>query len=267
MNFLGSNLRLLRKEKGLTQEQLAGKIGTKRSLIGAYEEGRTEPKLQTILNICHYFNVSIDALINHDMSKTKKAALQDFKGRQLRILPIAVDKQDEKELCTIVPVKASAGYMKGYGDVDYIESLPKFNLPYPDLPMDRTYRLFQISGESMLPVKPGSYIICEYVQDWYNIKNEKCYVLITKDDGIVYKRIINNLKEGELTLKSDNPEFKAYKIKADQIIEVWEAKGYTSFNLPDSEPQQLDVNQLANTIFELKKDVKQLKKKLIDDAE
>ena len=117
MNFLGSNLRLLRKEKGLTQEQLAGKIGIKRSLIGAYEEGRTEPKLQTILNICHYFNVSIDALINHDMSKTKKTALQDFKGRQLRILPIAVDKQNEKELCTIVPVKASAGYMKGYGDV------------------------------------------------------------------------------------------------------------------------------------------------------
>ena len=267
MNFLGSNLRLLRKNKGFTQEQLAGKIGTKRSLIGAYEEGRIEPKLQTILNICHYFNVSIDSLINENLSKVKKAALQDIKGRQLRILPITVNKQDEKELCTIVPVKASAGYMKGYGDIDYIESLPKFSLPYPDLQPDHTYRLFQISGESMLPVPPGSYIICDYVQDWYNIKNEECYVLITKDEGIVYKRIINNLSEGELTLKSDNPEFKPYKIKADQIIEVWKAKGYTSFNLPDTEQQQVDISQLANTIFELKQDVEQLKKRLIDDTE
>ncbi|NOZ47744.1 MAG: LexA family transcriptional regulator [Chlorobi bacterium] len=267
MNFLGQNLRLLRKEKSLTQEQLAGKIGIKRSLIGAYEEGRTEPKLQTILNICHYFNVSIDMLINKDMSKEEKIVQPDIKGQQLRILPIAVNKHDEKELCTIVPVKASAGYTKGYGDVDFIESLPKFNFPYPDLPADRTYRLFQITGESMLPVLPGSYIICEYVQDWFNIKNEKCYVLVTKDEGIVYKRIINNLNHKELLLKSDNPEFKPYILKTDQLVEVWEAKGYTSFDLPGSEPPQVNISELAGTIYELKKDVEQLKKKLIDDTE
>ena len=45
------------------QEQLANKIGINRSMIGAYEEGRAEPKMQTLLNICYYFDVDINSLI------------------------------------------------------------------------------------------------------------------------------------------------------------------------------------------------------------
>ncbi len=261
MNFLGSNLRWLRKEKGLTQDRLAGKIGVKRSLVSAYEEGRTEPKLRTILTICHYFGISMDALVNTDLSKEQKT-VADTSGQKLRILPIVVDRREEKELSTIVPVKASAGYAKGYGDIDYIDKLPRFDMPFPELAGDRSYRLFQISGDSMLPVPPGAYIICEYLQDWHRIKNEECYVLVTKDEGIVFKRIINNLQQEELVLKSDNPEYAPYTISAGQVIEVWKATGYTSFSLPETEYQQVDVHQMNDAIARLKNDVDQLKKKL-----
>ena len=266
MVFLGANLKFLRKQQGLTQEQLAGKIGVKRPLIGAYEEGRVEPKLQTILTICHYFSTDIHSLVNTDLSMDKKPVIiPDISGRQLRILPIAVNRSDDKEMSTIVPVKATAGYMKGYGDVDYIENLPKFSMPFPELPGDRTYRLFQISGDSMLPVPAGAYIICEYVMDWNDIKNEECYVLVTRDEGVVYKRVINNLKYGELVLKSDNSAYSPYAIKAGQLIEVWQAKGYASFGLPDSEGQLLNVEELTQTVMELKEDMQQLKKKLMEE--
>ena len=260
MNFLGSNLRWLRKEKGLTQDRLAGKIGVKRSLVGAYEEGRTEPKLRTILSICHYFGINMDALVNTDLSKNQKT-IADTSGEKLRILPVVVDRQEEKELSTIVPVKASAGYTKGYGDIDYIDKLPRFSMPFPELTGDRSYRLFQISGDSMLPVPPGAYIICEYLQDWHSIKNEECYVLVTKDEGIVFKRVINNLQQDELILKSDNPEYTPYKITADQIMEVWKAMGYTSFNLPETGHQEINVHQLNDVVNQLKNEVDQLKKK------
>lgn len=266
MNFLGVNIKWLRKQKEFTQEKLASKIGVKRALIGAYEEGRAEPKLRTILTLCHYFNVSIDNIINTDLSGQKEIAPYiDAKGEKLRILPITVDQETEEELCTIVPVKASAGYLKGYGDIDYIESLPKFPLPFPELSKDRTYRLFQISGDSMLPVLPGSYIICEYVEDWYNIKNEECYVLITQYEGIVYKRVINNLNEKELILKSDNTEYKPFKVQANEVIEIWKALGYTSFNLPDTEQKPVNMSQLSETILQLKNDVNLLKERLIKD--
>ena len=84
----------------------------------------------------------------------------------------------------------------------------------------------------MLPIKPGSYVITEYIQDWKSIRNDECYVLITKDEGVVYKRVINNLHIGELMLKSDNPQFAPYTVPVDRLVEVWRAVGYTSFELP-----------------------------------
>lgn len=264
MNFLGANLKYLRKNRNMTQEELANKLGVKRSLIGAYEEGRVEPRLRTLLNACHYFNLTLDALIDTDLSCEQHTDPHpDIKGKQLRVLPVITDKSTQRELCTLVPVKASAGYLKGYGDIDYIENLPKFSLPYNELSEDRTYRVFQISGDSMLPVPDGAYIICEYVLDWHDIKNEACYVLITRDEGVVYKRVINNLKDGELILKPDNPEYTPYTINTGQIIEVWKARGYTSFDLPAGNASRPDIAGLTDAILQINKDVQQLKKKLI----
>jgi len=264
MHFLGTNIKWLRRSKGFTQEELANKLGIKRSLVGAYEEGRAEPKLRTLLAMAHYFSVSMDELVNLNLQE-QGLRTPDIKGDQLRILPVVTDSHTGSELSTIVPVKASAGYLKGYGDVDFIENLPQFSMPYPELSQNRTYRLFQVKGDSMLPVPSGAYIICEYEQDWHNIKNEACYVLVTKDEGIVYKRIINNLQDGGLLLKSDNPEYPPYTIPSAQVIEVWKARGYTSFQLPDDMPPTFDVQTLIETIAELKTDMKQLKQRLLNE--
>ncbi|NJO88056.1 MAG: helix-turn-helix domain-containing protein [Chloroflexia bacterium] len=191
-NFLGLNIKYLRKQRKLTQDQLADKIGVNRAMIGSYEESRAIPKLSALRIISHYFGVSIDDLINTDIC-TKKISGDgnsevDTKGKSLRVLSTIVDR-DNEELITFVPVKASAGYTKGYGDPDFIETLPRFSLPFTELSSERTYRAFQINGNSMDPVPSGAYIICEYLQNWEEIKQGKSYVVITKDDGVVYKRL------------------------------------------------------------------------------
>ena len=48
MGLIKSNIRFLRKQKGLTHEGLANSINVTRSVIGAYEEGRAEPKIRTM---------------------------------------------------------------------------------------------------------------------------------------------------------------------------------------------------------------------------
>ena len=259
MNYLAQNIKYLRKEKGLTQEQLANKIGVKRAMVGAYEEGRAEPRLQTLQNICHYFKIGLDLLVGKDISIDGHAEEVDSKGETLRILPIVVDKNEDKELGTLVPVKAAAGYLNGFGDVDFIEALPRFSMPFPELPQDRTYRMFQIMGDSMLPVLPGAYIICEYVADWSFIRNEECYVLVTLEEGVVYKRVINNLDDGHLLLKSDNTAYDAYPVESKSIVEVWKAIGYTSFDLPGQQSSaDVDMNKLLTMMAEMKKDLNKL---------
>ena len=262
-DFLGSNIKQLRKTRSLTQDQLANKIGVNRAMIGSYEEGRATPKISALRILSHYFSVSIDELVNTDLSSAEpdKQSVQtvDKSGKGLRVLSTLVD-HDNKELITLIPVKASAGYTKGYSDPDFMETLPKFNLPFPELANDRTYRAFQIEGNSMEPIPSGSYIICEYLQNWNGIKDGKPYILVTQDDGIVYKRLFFEDEE-TLLLKSDNPEYSPYKIKTNSVSEVWKALGYISFALPEANEMNLGklsaiVHKMQNELDELKKERK-----------
>ena len=115
--MIAMNIKKLRGEKNLTQSQLADKLGLNRSVIGAYEEGRAEPRMSTLITIASYFNVSLDELVLNDLAKAK--GVTGFSSdAALRVLPITVDRDTDKELITVVPVKAAAGYLDGYGDVD-----------------------------------------------------------------------------------------------------------------------------------------------------
>ena len=62
--YLSHNLKALRKQKQWTQQQLAERVGVKRSLIGSYEEGRAEPKLDTLLALSEVFQVTLDRLVH-----------------------------------------------------------------------------------------------------------------------------------------------------------------------------------------------------------
>jgi len=258
---LGLNIKYLRKVRNLTQNQLADKIGVNRAMIGSYEEGRAVPKLPALQILSHYFNVSIDSLVNIDLSTESNSAGDtqniDSAGKNLRILTTLVDRND-KELITLVPVKASAGYTKGYSDPDYVETLPKFNLPFTELSRERTYRAFQISGNSMEPIPSGAYIICEYLQNWSDVKSGKTYIVVTKDDGVVYKRLYNNDND-TLLLKSDNPEYNPYTTPLNSISEIWKALGYISFSLP--EPDEMHLGKLAAMVYKMQTELDELKKK------
>jgi phage repressor protein C with HTH and peptisase S24 domain len=167
------------------------------------------------------------------------------------------NKRDNIEL---VPQKAAAGYMNGYADADYIKELPKFNLPNLST---GTYRAFEISGDSMLPILPGTIIVGEYVENLSDIKNGKTYILVTSREGVVYKRVFNYLSEnGKLFLVSDNRHYTPFQIDAEDVLEAWSAKAYISVQFPDVESQQeMSIENLAGVVLDLQKEILDLKSK------
>jgi len=233
MHYLAQNLKYLRLKKGLSPSELAHESGIDASSLSAYEENRSTPELKILLKFSEFFSRSLDDLVNMDMQSQDKEIRQDTKGKKLRILPIAVDDQNE-ELITLVQDKASAGYPNGYHQSEFIGELPKFRMPFSELAENKSYRVFQIEGDSMLPVPSGSYLISEYVQDWELIRNGSCHILVTSDEGIVYKRIEKNLKNNEFILHSDNSDYSSYEIDLNEVLEVWKALGFVSFDLPVS---------------------------------
>lgn len=255
---VNQNIKFLRKKFGYTQETFSEAIGIKRSLVGAYEEGRADPRLNNLLKMAEVFNVSVDTIISKDVSQLSDEELHLKGEKGLKILPITVDSDDNENI-ELIPQKASAGYLNGYADPEFIQNLPKFRLPM--LPDNATYRAFEISGDSMLPLLPGTVIIGQYVESVEDIKNGKTYILVSKDEGVVYKRVFNYIKDnGKLYLVSDNKSYAAYDIKGEDVLEIWESKAFISVNFPDAVGDDgMTVGKLTDIVMELKQEITKIK--------
>src|SRR5690606_10645090 len=117
-------------------------------------------------------------------------------------------------------------------------------------------------GDSMLPIQPGSIIVGEYVENVGSVKNGTLYILVTKQDGIVFKRVFNFLQnEGKLLLVADNRQYDPYSIEGSDVLELWSAKAFFSNQFPDLDIPKVSLDHLAHSIVTLQAEVDKLKKK------
>lgn len=255
MTRIPNNIKYLRKKHGYTQETFAQALGINRPSVGAYEEGRADPRLTTLAKMAELFEVSVDELISDDLTKENRAPRQNVK-----VLAVTVAEHAEEEFIQLVPTKAAAGYTNGFSDPEYLTELPKFHLPV--LPKGSTYRAFEIAGDSMLPIVSGSIVVGKYVEQLDYIRNGNTYVLVTRSEGVVYKRVFNYIEEkGKLFLVSDNKAFSAYELDPSEVVEIWEAKAYISVEFPDpNTTEELSMDQLMGMIGNLRNEVEELKK-------
>ncbi len=259
---IGSNLKLLRKRIKKSQEEVAQELNLTRSTYSGYENGVAQPNLEGLIAFSEFYKVSIDSLVKKDFSKFSDAewlridqgTYTDFEGRNLRVLTSMVDEHDD-EVIELVPLKASAGYTSGYADPDYIKILPTFHLPF--LSKSKKYRSFPIQGDSMPPVVEGSYVVGEYVQNWMTIRSGTPCIVITKDDGIVFK-VVHNLLESQqaFQLCSTNTFYKPYLVNANEVLEIWKFVNYISPELPEVRP---DDAELGKSMQQLQKEIQELK--------
>lgn len=261
-SIFGSNVKLLRGRRGRSQEEVAIALDVKRSSWSGYENGSAEPSLELLVRVSEYFKVSIDKLLKHDLSALSESQLStlekgwdiDLSGKRLRVLATTVDSQDRENI-ELVPEKAKAGYAAGYADPEYISVLPAFQMPF--LSRDKKYRTFPISGDSMPPVGDGSWVTGEYVQNWQTIRDGQPYIIVTKEDGIVFKVVYSHLKEkGTLLLCSTNPMYAPYEVNIGDVLEIWKFVHFISHELPEP---NLSRDELARSVMDLRKEVGHLR--------
>ena len=248
MSVANKNLKYLRKLRGWTQEEFAQKLRIKRSLLGAYEEERAEPRIDILEVVADMFKLTLDDLLRKDVSDTKTNYIAKRRAQKL-----ANGRTD----IPFVPIKAAAGYLAGYGDPEFIDELNTFTLP---MLTGGDYRAFEIVGDSMMPTPSGSVIVGERIQNLEDVKSNQTYIVVSKNDGIVYKRIMkNNKQKAKMMLVSDNPSYQPYSVNADDILEVWQAQMIVS---KANTQQRWDVNQLAGLVNNLQQQVSVLKKRI-----
>jgi transcriptional regulator with XRE-family HTH domain len=249
MSIAGKNLKYLRKLRGWTQEEFSTKVGIKRSLLGAYEEERADPRIDVLELVGEMFKLSMDELLLKDLGDSKGNYLSKRRAQKMS----SAGGSNEIQL---VPVKAAAGYLAGYADPEFLDELNTFTLP---MLAPGSYRAFEIVGDSMLPTPSGSVIVGEKVDDMEDVKNNNTYIVISRNEGIVYKRVMKNTRaKNKITLISDNTVYQPYNVNTEDVLELWKATMVIS---KANTQLRWDVNQLANVVSDLQAQVSQLKKK------
>ncbi|MBN8672736.1 MAG: LexA family transcriptional regulator [Chitinophagales bacterium] len=248
MAISNQNLKYLRKLRGWTQEEFAQKLRIKRSLLGAYEEERAEPRIDVLEVVCDIFKLTLDEILRKDLSDNKTNYLA-----KRRAMKLAAGRPD----IPFVPMKAAAGYLAGYADPEFIDELNTFTLP---MLSGGNYRAFEIIGDSMLPTPSGSVIVGEKVEKVDDIKNDTPCVVVSRHEGIVYKRVQKDGRtRNKLTLVSDNPIYHPYTVNTEDVLEMWQAQVVIA---KANTQHRWDMGQLANVVSDLQEQVSSLKKRM-----
>lgn len=282
MDFFKENIKLLRKNKGETQSQTAFALNFTQSRWNNYETGKSVPSFYELLRIIKYFDVSASEILEFDLQNVNLFAKSGLKKNQENVNPIVnpivnlndpnapylVDKTrlplvvtmdtSGRENVVLVPAKARAGYLTGYGDPEFIKTLPTYSFPALRA---GTYRAFEVEGYSNFPtLLPKDLIICQYVDSARDIRDGDMHVFITKSDGIVVKRpFLNPLNPVEITLKGDNYiDHPDIIVKANKVLEVWRCIARFTKELRQSSSFDLQIQSINARLTRLEE---QLSKK------
>ncbi|MGE8512813.1 MAG: XRE family transcriptional regulator [Chryseobacterium culicis] len=256
MSVFSDNIVFLRGKKNKTQQELADLLILTRSRYVAYEYGRTEPPIEVLIRISNYYKISIDLLVTVDIRKFPLEKMVNLPGNKI-ILPVVVDSEGNNFI-EIVPQKASMGYLTGYSDPDYMESLQKMQLPFLK---NGKFRGFLADGDSMPPFADQSIIIGEYVERPEDLKAHKEYIFVTTE-GITYKTFVKANSKA-ITVAADNIFYEPYDIALKDIVEIWR---YVRGILPqDYKPNYLpDEESLKSLVDDAKRSISNLENKLLN---
>ena len=269
MIYFAGNLKYLRKRVGKTQDALSSEVNIGRTTIANYEAGVSEPNLETLSTFARYFDISLDHILSTNMEKDGVSSVK-MQGDDAKVVAlhspnlgvpkvITVDSSGQDNILYI-PVKARAGYLLGYGDPEYMETLPTFRLPGLN---NATFRMFEVEGVSMAPnILQGDRIIGEWIESLDDIRDNRVHVVVHKG-GITVKRVLNRIKErGKIYLKSDTVvhrhDYPTLEISPEDVIEVWYGRMRLSSDF--SEPAEV-----YHRIADLELDIMEMKKRLSEE--
>lgn len=251
--YFAENIKFLRQRDQLSQQQISDKLGISRTTLGDYERGHTEPNLGTLLNICNLYGIPAEVLLKYDLSNDK-TELNELHGRQ--VLSLTMDQNGNPNI-ELIQNKAYAGYLEGFDKPEYVKELPKINLPSLK---GKYYRAFEISGDSMPPMESGSIVVCSFIDQLKEIVPGKTYVLISRQSGIVYKRMYPDFNKNTLSLVSDNPTYPPVNLGFEDIDELWQYKAHISF----MEPKQSYDSWMEEKINNIHSKVLDIHRKIMD---
>lgn len=229
MSFVGQNIKRIRAVRKLSQAKFAELFNLARPSVGAYEEGRSEPKIQTLIEIAHYFGLSIDVLLTKELTVNDLYSF-NLLNQKLDALHLGGVAPKQTSKVSLVLQAQQLNYLVNYQKRDYLESLPKCELP---LTGRGVLRLFEMTGDHMVidqqGIHHGDFLFCEKIDSSSTEEKHQGAVLLAVTNELVAVGRLEQIDPFELS--ADNPSFKPVSIDEARLVELWLVKGKLSTHL------------------------------------
>ncbi|TCP26983.1 DNA-binding XRE family transcriptional regulator [Tenacibaculum skagerrakense] len=228
MSFFGRNIKKIRGVKGLSQKAFAELFDLKRATLGAYEEGRSEPRIETIIKIANYFSITIDSLLTSDLTVNELLRFKDD-------LLLSDELEEKEQMLSIkyVSEKNISSYT-GYFDNDaFLNDLPEISLP---IESEKLVRAFTVTNLEMTDHDKGLYpkdvVIAEQIaqEDFDNFGNGEIVIAVLEKEIVVRKIYF---VADNVILKAAHKNIEERIFPKASIKELWHAKFSFIRRLPE----------------------------------
>ncbi len=263
MSFIGKNIKKIRTVKNLSQAGFAQLFNLARPSVGAYEEGRSEPKMETVVQIARQFGLSIDLLLTKELTINELYGFDIFK-QELKPAPALIKVAPSTTAPETVLVKASQTleYIVQRHEKSFLEQLPAVYFP---VELKNTGRAFEQAGSEMqyreTGISPGDVLLGELVpsEKYESLSPGQVYVVVLQSSMLV-RRLQEAPVNDILKLKADNPDYKQIELPLKEVLEIWEVKGVFSSRLKAPAQTEERLSTLEQTVQQLQDRLKALEK-------
>lgn len=113
----------------------------------------------------------------------------------------------------------------------------------------------------MLPIKSGSFVIAKYLEDISYLNSGSTYIVLTYNDGLVYKRVYDKIEEHRcLLMVSDNKRYDPYYVPVEEILELWEFTCH--INLTEYDESEINTDSVAKMLTDIGVQLESIRKKI-----
>jgi len=213
MSFFGKNIKKIRGVKGMSQQAFAEVFSLKRATLGAYEEGRSEPKIDTVIRVANYFSISIDDMLTKEITVNQ---LLSFDGG--------------------ITTDVNQVVKSGFASVPFINKLNSSMF----IDEFKTSQSYGSLPTILIPIEASSQLLAVTVQDLVMVSNEEGLfpddvvvgesilpealvqgdVVVALVNDVLLIRRFDNSSEG-FSLTADHVNIPAIVIPKDTDIHFW----------------------------------------------
>jgi len=243
----------------MSQADFAKIFNLARPSVGAYEEGRAEPKIDTIIQIAHHFGLSIDRLLTKEITINELYHIDRYAENlsKSETHATATEVKTKPSGMPVVPAERIYEYVAQRENRDFIASLPVVCLPEET---NRMNRAFEVVSNEMLylnsGIAKGDLINCIYVsKEAANLKEGSIYFVISRDS--FFLRRLGPVKK-TLEFQADNPDFATMRLGLDEIAELWLVMGVYRTDLQSSKSTEGKLLELEKSVKELEQRISRL---------